>query len=372
MSVLYENNTLMLFLKVFIGLMMSYFFYNYVAIEFEHDTELLFKWYMKGAFICAVIGLIQFVSYQINFVPGYEYRPTLNKWSITKGGNFGIRVNSIFAEPTHLGAVLSAAFFVSVYNLIRKESYYINKVQSACIVIVYILSFSGLGQIGIFLTMFLLAISFGLVRYLIILLPVGLLVFNYLHNNVRDFRDRYDSLIDLFTNGHFVLGKTHGSSFILYNNFVVAFQNFKSHFLFGTGIGSHPIAFEKYSLAKDILVEGFSNNSADANSMFLRLVSETGLFGVSIFLYITFKCYIKKDEHIQTNHWLISNGILIMILLNLFRQGHYFLNGFPFFMILYYYNYRNYNEYIAGLSEVKTEEQRSEQDPVTDQGHASA
>jgi hypothetical protein len=27
-----------------------------------------------------------------------------------------------------------------------------------------------------------------------------------------------------------------------------------------------------------------------------------------------------------------------MILLNLFRQGHYFLNGFPFFVLMYIYN----------------------------------
>ena len=33
-----------------------------------------------------------------------------------------------------------------------------------------------------------------------------------------------------------------------------------------------------------------------------------------------------------------------MILLNLFRQGHYFLNGFPFFLILYFYNAKSYRE----------------------------
>jgi hypothetical protein len=35
-----------------------------------------------------------------------------------------------------------------------------------------------------------------------------------------------------------------------------------------------------------------------------------------------------------------------MILLNLFRQGHYFLNGFPFFVILYCYTGLSYEQYL--------------------------
>jgi len=163
---------------------------------------------------------------------------------------------------------------------------------------------------------------------------------------VKDFRERYDGIVDLYTTGKFVLGKTHGSSFILYNNYHVAKENFKGNFLLGTGIGSHPIAFEKYSLANKIKVYGFNLNSADANSMLLRLISETGLFGVCIFLFIIIKFYIKRTDEEDTYHWLVSNGILIMILLNLFRQGHYFLNGFPFFVLLYIYNSISYNQYL--------------------------
>ena len=108
--------------------------------------------------------------------------------------------------------------------------------------------------------------------------------------------------------------------------------------MFGGGIGSHPVAFKKYSLASKFKVAGFNNNSADANSMLLRLFSETGLFGVTIFIYIIFKFYVRRDPDRDTFHWLVSNAILVMILLNLFRQGHYFLNGFPFFVLIYIYN----------------------------------
>lgn len=347
-NILTGNNTSGQFFKIFTGVFLSYMFYYYVIVELEYDIEQLFKWYLKGAYFAAIIGVIQFISYHLHIKPLYDYRWILNKWGVIVGGNFGIRINSIFGEPTHLGAVLSAAFFVSLYNIFQKQSYFLTKLQSIIIIVIYLLSFSGLGQVGVFLSLLFLAISYGLVRYIFILIPVGLILFNFLYTNVRDFRERYEGIVQLFTTGKFVLGKTHGSSFILYNNYTVALKNFETNFLFGTGLGSHVVAFEKYSLAKNFKVFGFNSNSADANSMFLRLLSETGLFGMVIFLLIMIKCYVKRDENYNTFHWLVSNGILIMILLNLFRQGHYFLNGFPFFVLLYFFNKIAYTNYLEG------------------------
>jgi hypothetical protein len=242
------NNTWALFLKVFTGLSLSYLFYFYVISEFDFNVKQLFVWYLKGSFIVAAIGLIQFLTFQIGFKAGYDYSWLLNKWGIVRGGNFGIRVNSIFGEPTYLAATLSAAFFVSIYNLSSRESFGITKTQSVIIVLVYILSFSGLGQLGIFVSLILLAVSLGFIRYILVAVPAAVIVFGILYNNVEDFRDRYDSTLGLFSEKEeFVLGKTHGSSFILYNNYKVAMKNFQTNFLFGSGIGSHPIAFSKYT-----------------------------------------------------------------------------------------------------------------------------
>lgn len=341
------NNTASQFFKVFTGVFLSYFFYYYVILELEMNIEQLFKWYMIGAVIAASIGLVQIISYQIHFTPGYNFRWILNKWGLAPGGFFGIRINSVFAEPTHLAATLAPAFFISFYNIIRGETIFISRRQSFIIVLVYLLSFSGLGQMGIFLTLFFLAISFGFVRYIVVAIPLALLLFNFLYNNVPEFTERYNGLVGLFSGEEYQIGKIHGSSFILYNNYTVALKNFATNPIFGTGVGSHLVAFEKYSLAKDVVIAGINSNGQDANSMFLRLLSETGLFGVGIFLIIIIKCYVKRDINYLSYHWLVSNGILVMILLNLFRQGHYFLNGFPFFLLLYFYNaisYRNYKD----------------------------
>jgi hypothetical protein len=201
------------------------------------------------------------------------------------------------------------------------------------------------------LTFLFLAINFGLVRYVILLIPAAFVLFNILYNNVSDFKSRFDGLIHLFSGEDFKLGETHGSAFILYNNYRVAIENFKTNFVFGTGIGSHPVAFEKFSIASHIKIWGFNLNSADANSMLLRLISETGLFGVCIFLFIVFRFFVRRQENNESFDWLVSNAILVMILLNLFRQGHYFLNGFPFFVMLYVFNYYSYQNFLeTGVS----------------------
>ena len=216
------------------------------------------------------------------------------------------------------------------------------------IVSVYILSFSSLGQTGILVAIILLFLSYGILKYILVVVPIILIAFNFIYDNVAEFRQRYDSSVNLIQGEKFILGKTHGSSFILYNNYVVATENFKTNFLFGTGIGSHAFAFNIHSLSKDIKQKGFDSNAADANSMFLRLMSETGLFGIIIFIYIIITGYVKRDPKRLTYHWLISNAILLMILLNLFRQGHYFLYGFPFFLFLYYFNGIAYKDLVNG------------------------
>jgi hypothetical protein len=53
-----------------------------------------------------------------------------------------------------------------------------------------------------------------------------------------------------------------------------------------------------------------------------------------------------------------------MILLNLFRQGHYFLNGFPFFIMLYCFNSMAYRKYVEEGSTEDEIDNESQQDQL--------
>jgi hypothetical protein len=71
--------------------------------------------------------------------------------------------------------------------------------------------------------------------------------------------------------------------------------------------------------------------------MFLRLMSETGLYGILIMLTLIIRNYVSRQRSANETNWLMSNAILVVILVYMARQGHYFLNGFPFFLWMYYY-----------------------------------
>jgi hypothetical protein len=330
------DNTYALFFKVFIGFFASVLFYDFVFKQYNFNVRELFGYYMKAALIVGIIGIVQLVSFRIGFEPGYNYSFLFNKWGLSYGG-FGIRINSVFSEPSYFAAVLAPAFFVAVSNLFRKtKPLYYKRWQSIAMVVAYLISFSSLGIIAVFLTVLLLLLNFGLFRYAFIFVPAFYFGFNWAYSNIPEFRERFDGTFDIFSAGG-ADTDVHGSSFVLYNNYQIAVKNWKQNPVLGTGLGSHPIAFDRYSLTNQPGIVVIDFNKADANSMFLRLLSETGLYGTSFMIIFVFWNYLGRRRSVDDDLWVLSNATLLIILLYLFRQGHYFLNGFPFFIWMYYY-----------------------------------
>lgn len=330
------KNELTLFFKVFIGFFVSSLFYHYVIQLFNFNLKLLFRYYMIAAVIVSLIGIFQLVSFNVGFTPGYDYRWLLNKWGYSFGG-LGIRMNSIFSEPSYFAALVAPAFFVSIYNISTRYTLFISRRASFIVVIAYALTFSSVGILGAFLTIILLLVNFGVIRYSLVFIPLFVLAFQYSYENVPEFRDRWVGTIEIFTTANYKSYQIHGSSFVLYNNYHVALENFKENPLFGTGLGSHPVAFDRFSYTNLIGAVDIDFNKMDANSMFLRLMSETGIYGLFIFIMLLIKCWVFKASAKSREHWVMSNALAIIILLYLLRQGHYFLNGFPFFVWMFYY-----------------------------------
>lgn len=337
LSIQTGDNESGLFIKIFIGFFASVLFYRYVFEAFDRNLELLFQIYIRGALIVAVIGLIQLISYRIGFTAGYNYRWIFNKWSLSLGG-LGVRMNSVFSEPAYYAGVIAPAFFVAVNNLITGKRHFMTKRQAILMVVTYPLTFSTLGFLSMLVTGVLLLFNYGFVRYAIIFGPLMYLGYNYAYTSIPEFRDRIDGTQTVFTDEDLTdINKVHGSSFVLYNNYVITMENFKRNPFFGTGLGSHPVAFERYSLTNRVGIIKIDFNKADANSMFLRLLSETGLYGVSIMLLLILRNYVSRQRSANDTNWLLSNAVLVVILVYLARQGHYFINGFPFFLWLYYF-----------------------------------
>lgn len=330
------DNTWSQFLKISIGFFTSLLFFHLILEHYKFNLERLFTIYMSACYIFAIIGIVQFVAWHLGITPLYRFNWILNKWSLSPGG-LGIRVNSIFSEPSYVAASLAPAMFVSLYNITTNSSLFLTKKKCIVIILMYFLSFSSLGIFAFFMALIFLLVRKGFITAAVFVGPVTALAFFLVYNTIDEFKERADGTFEIFSNQNIYNYDIHGSSFVLYNNYHVATTNFLKNPLFGSGIGSHLIAFDKYSLTNQIGVVDIEFNSADANSMFLRLLSETGIFGTGFFLFFLIKNYIPRKKALNEEYWLISVGCLIIIIVHLVRQGHYFYNGFPFFIWLYYY-----------------------------------
>ncbi len=334
--VIVGENTLSQFLKISLGFGISILFYQLVFELYSKNISHLFKIYLISCYFIAIIGIIQLIAWHLGISPLYRFSWILNKWGVSEGG-LGIRVNSIFSEPSYVAASLAPAMFTSIHSLSTGKYLFINRKKCITIVVMYLLSFSSLGIFALFIGFLFLLIRRGFITAALLSGPVLLISSFLAYQNIEEFRDRVDGTIEIFRTGNIYDYKIHGSSFVLYNNYHVATTNFLKNPLFGTGLGSHSTAFEKYSLTNKIGAVEIEFNSSDANSMFLRLLSETGIFGIILFLGFFFRNYIPHKSAVREEYWIISVGCFLIILLYLIRQGHYFYNGFPFFIWLYYY-----------------------------------
>ena len=347
LNVTLSNNSIFNFVKIFLGLLLStYFFYSLLYLK-KFNVKLFFNIYCKLCLIVSFIGLLQVISFFINFKYGFDYSWILNKWGVIKGGIVGIRVNSILAEPSQLGIVLSPALFVSVRNLIKSKTFYFKRWQSLLIIVIVILTTSTIAYFGLLLIILINTKSFSL-RYITIGLVISVIGYFIAYRNVNEFKLRVDAAKGLWIEENFDILNTNNSSFVLYNNFHIAKQNLLNHPLFGTGLGSHETAFKNFSLTKKLLNYKFEFNVKDGNSLFIRLCTETGLIGIILVMFFCAKNLIiesEKNEKFEIK-FVISNAIFILIVLSLLRQGNYMLNGLPLMFLMYYYNnHENQNQY---------------------------
>lgn len=359
MYCLIGENTFDQFFKIFIGFFSSCLFYHYVVQAYDFDLKQLFHYYMKSAWIVTLIGVVQLISFAVGFKQGYNFTWIFNKWNPSFGG-LGVRMSSVLSEPAYFAAVIAPAFFVACYNLFQRHPIFITRFQSYVFVIIYPLSFSSLGILAIFLTIIFLLINMGFVKYSLIFIPLLTVIIDYSYKNVPEFRDRWDGTIEIYSTDNIYSYDIHGSSFVLYNNSHIAWENFTRHPIFGTGLGSHPIAFDKYTLTKEEGAVQIDFNKMDANSMFLRLMSETGLYGLIMMISLVIRCWVFKSNSADKETWVISNGLALIIIIYLIRQGHYFINGFPLFLWMFYYLYVQ-NRAARAIQKMEAKEQGAAQ-----------
>lgn len=253
-------------------------------------------------------------------------------------------------EPFYLAIALTPA--VVYYLCYFNTTWRIAKVRFLVIVLCYLLTYSSIAVMGLALGIFFsLYINdfFNARQSRLLLVPVliapAIFLISFLIDNISLINARFYDTTSLFLSGEIQAkeaGKSNSSTFALYSNYAIARDSFIESPLFGSGLGSHPLiyneTFLKYFPSNYLLMYG-AQNQQDANSKFLRLMSETGLLGLLLFFYAFIHFFAAKRKMVSPalkELGAINYSIFVYIILCLVRNGNYINVGFFFFFFIYY------------------------------------
>ncbi|MDD5617774.1 MAG: O-antigen ligase family protein [Candidatus Omnitrophica bacterium] len=231
------------------------------------------------------------------------------------------------------------AFFVAITSFTKYNRNLLSKFKSLFIIISFILTYSTIGYIGIVCAVMLLLMHNIKSRYATLYIAIVGLLCLFLYKNVADFNVRVNQTYEFIT-GKLDWKKTNQSTYTFIRNALVTNDALRNNPVFGNGLGSHQISFNKFTKEKELSPPYglFICNARDASSLFLRLLSETGIFGLAVFLIFIAGFFINKRRNTANYLWIINNSILILFIIRLIRQGHYFSEGFFFFIWIYYFS----------------------------------
>lgn len=285
------------------------YYYNFIPI---YKSEEIIAVYTKLSFYVAFIGII---FYFLHINVGWDGR-----------------LQSIFKEPAHYAIVVVPA----CYYFLKTKKY----LSFTIIFISLILSQSTIGYMGCALMFILPYISIKRIKYALISIPILIITFMIVYDNFTFLKLRVDDTyetLNAVNTGKFK-PQTNQSSYALLSNMFVTNKNFQDH-PFGSGLGSH------YHMHTDIYlkqmrpppylvtIDSEKINAPDAASLFLRLISELGLFGLAIIVYLMY----LSSKSFNSDKYYFAQGIFIYLLLKLFRDGHYFPPELYFFIWMIYY-----------------------------------
>ena len=306
-----------------IGIVGSYF-YNFCKL---YNIEKIIKAYLKMSLWIAIIG------YPL--------------WFFNINSNDGSRFQSIFTEPAHYAIVVIPA----CYYYFKSKDYFPFFVVFGTL----LLSQSSIGYIGCGLMIIIPYLTLKRFYYLIGILPIVLLTFWMLYQNNENVKlrvnDTYES-VKVLNTGKFK-PDTNQSTYALISNLFVAKCNFKDHPL-GSGIGSHFIMHTKNYLFKMhppsylVTLKSEKINAPDAASLFIRLFSELGVFGLMLVFGLMYKAFTV----FKLKNLFLAHGIVIYLLLKLFRDGHYFSPEFFFFIWILFFSFKEAKKKLGTTSDL--------------------
>lgn len=337
-------------LKQMIGITFSSVAYYNLIRFVKFDIKRLFDLYLKIAFWIALYG----VAEEIMRLSGYNYL-----FANAKRVSVGLyRVYSIMGEPYFLCVALIPAVYFYLNKILGTADFRDRKalMRLGVILACYVFTFSSAGFIGLGIMAVLIAYNhrfltptsgrFFILVILVFIFGPGL---NMEDLSLKEMEVRLtDSYKAFGTTGTLdkkQIAELNSSTFALYSNYLIAQKSFSANPILGSGLGTHEVTYNDYFETlfgtKFMIMYGHFNQK-DGNSLFIRMMSETGLLGlIIIFIFIikffAGRKYILDKETAYLT--IINQGIFVVFIIRILRTGNYISQGFFFFFFLYYFTY---------------------------------
>ena len=307
------------FLKYFGPIVLIYF--TLFHILRTYPVQVIFELYVEMAFISAIIGLFQFV---LKALTGIRFLTVFDD----------LAVDSVAGEPSHYAVILMPAL---IYTTIHWNRY-----RTKCLImfLAMLLTLKLTSYVTFFLT---LLIAYFQLSYLIFLVPIMIyLYYTFILTN-SEYTFRIFPVFNYITAG--ILPEKHllhGTPLSFISNLQTALYCLSKSPLIGVGFGGHEKAyFEVFTRSNfpgiDYL---YGLNSKSGHSLLIRMISETGLIGITIYIITLLRNLIVSRRF--PIHRAIAIGCLSHFIGKSIKLGSYIDYGTPFFFVMMIINLNQY------------------------------
>ena len=302
-------------IKTFAFLVLSITMYRLFLqrVPLQMTVETIFN----AALLLSLYGCIQEIGYILKIPAIYDisnYGFTLNGLDIGHGNL--MRVNSLYAEPAHLGPILGLGVLIGLIEC--RSNKRIQSWKTAMILVAALLTQSFLTYASVIAAFvcFILFYQKGIKRKLKwVLLATLAVVFLCISQ-----WDLVYSVIGRLSQFRTLQTDTGNdlSALAITSNFQVAVEKMKDGYWFGTGLDSHRLYYDRY-IDRLYSFLYMRLNSADAASLYIRIFSEFGIIGLVAFCWALLKKFYLGLK--SKNKILVM--VILMLMVSIMRDGSY-------------------------------------------------
>ena len=336
-------------IKHFIGLVIfSLSLFSFVSVHRDRIINIVQTYYRLVIIIVSIsiIQIIIFVFTGISIIP----QNILSGHVITGSSSLVPEIFSVLpraiglsTEPAHYALIILPGVYIALLVLLNRSGNlgFKNKKTAFIILVGYILSFSLVAFLGLFLCFVSILAYERKSGFLIKSIFVSLFVGLVLVISLTPIGSKATSFIKLQNDisGHEYTGEDL-SAFALVSNMMVAKEALKSSHFLGTGLNTHKDSYDK-TIYKQFQISQvlMELNKEDAGSLFIRITSEFGIPG--ILSLIIFLIHYRLGRNFESSSIKTINAMCLVVLISYCaRTGSYLSINFILFVALYYYSFR--------------------------------